>query len=131
MDEEIVPYEEALELEKLGCNMHCWGSCYYEFYDRGNIYILLKTPDDMNMKDGVNAPTFSQAFKWFREKYNQHHFIHYHSEPSYIFAVLNDIEMYWTLHENISFKTYEEAELACLRKLIEIVKTNKDTLKTK
>jgi hypothetical protein len=31
--------------------------------------------------------------------------------------------MYHSEDENLKFKTYEEAELECLKKLIEIVKT--------
>ena len=116
MEIEFVPYAEALTLKELGFNEPCFG--YYKHEE------LLIEGKYKNSDHGfsISVPTYSQAFRWFREKYNQHCFIHYHSKPEYTFAVYNDIKMYWTLHEKISFNTYEEAELECLKKLIEIVK---------
>ena len=63
---------------------------------------------------------YQQAFRWFREKYpyldfgigkihNGTNNYHYH------------INLEWEFFEG----TYEEAELACLKKLIEIVKLSK------
>ena len=65
------------------------------------------------------APLYQQAFRWFREKHRlissvdiseegtaqEHYFVTISTQGSYGF-----------------FKTYEEAELECLKKLIEIVK---------
>ena len=59
----------------------------------------------------ISIPTFSQCFRWFREKYDLFiSIVHYVNGYS-----INDLRR---------FDTYEEAELACLKKLIEIVKTN-------
>jgi len=72
----------------------------------------------------VSRPTFSQAFKWFREKYELYSTI--------MFRVsMEDNNEYWDWlikGEEVvyrHFKTYEEAELACLTKLIEIVEQQK------
>ena len=72
------------------------------------------------------APTFSQAFRWFREKY---HIIGYPifkggktKETSwYDYIIYSEID--WENNNpNKQWKTYEEAELESLKKLIEIVK---------
>jgi len=121
MEKEFVPYQPSLDLKELGFDGECLG-----VYDSQTKELFLNDTRELSIKEIPTiftlAPLYQQAFRWFREKYNQHCFIHYHSKPEYTFAVYNDIEMYWTLHKNISFNTYEEAELACLKKLIEIVK---------
>ena len=74
----------------------------------------MRTPND--------APCilWQQAFRWFREKYRQHSYI---TEGLIYSFVINgkNYEDYPNYEDNW-FKTYEEAELACLKKLIEIVK---------
>jgi hypothetical protein len=83
----------------------------------------------------ILVPTFSQTFRWFREKYNLQSEIEFrHCEYSFKinFQKLTDGEnppvMVWHLIDswlglNMNlFKTYEEAEQACLVKLIDIVK---------
>jgi hypothetical protein len=114
LQKEFVPPQESLELKKLGFNEPC-----LKFYVDG---MLALVPDaengDTNSKlNGYNplyvsAPTFSQAFRWFRENHNLHHEIEYNGYEylGYVSGMTANI-----------FKTYEEAELACLRKLIEIV----------
>jgi hypothetical protein len=69
----------------------------------------------------IYAPTFSQAFRWFREKYNLKpqmttswgEWDFYIPESEY-----NDIP----IRESSDSWNYDDAELACLKKLIEIVK---------
>jgi len=125
MEKLFVEYEQALVLKELGFDEPCfrwyderWGDDLHQ--DKYN------TNKDLFMTDlDCSAPLYQQAFRWFREKYNQHCFIHYHSKPEYTFVIYNDIKRYWTLDEKISFNTYEEAELHCLKKLIEIVKKQK------
>lgn len=125
MDEEYVPYKQALELEQLGFDEYCMEACYYEWKNKGVTHILLHTPDSYNSHDGVKAPTFSQAFRWFREKYNIDISINtvyskYNETTSKKYGGVIDNESVFT---NVGFyDTYEEAELACLKKLIELVK---------
>ena len=73
MEKEFVPYEQALELKELGFDEECFGF-YIETgqwtpasYSReGTVY-----PRNSDLlPDWVTALTFSQAFRWFREKYN-------------------------------------------------------------
>lgn len=86
----------------------------------------------------VVSPIYSQVFRWFREKYNLRHtitdFIDDETgiEWDYEIAVIGtDVDEngnykplvdYSTDDKTRKFKTFEEAESACLDKLIEIVK---------
>ena len=122
MNKEFVPYEESLALKELGFDEECLK--YWNDFGKTSTYMRFQLLNDIDdwCQDYIKAPLYSQAFRWFREKYNLYQFVHYHSRPEYTFAIYNDIEMNWTLHEKVSFNTYEEAELACLKKLIEIIK---------
>jgi hypothetical protein len=66
MEKEFVPYEQALELRALGFNEPCLAGYStsaekLEYYSRP-----LVTKDSFT----VDAPTHSQAFRFFREKHN-------------------------------------------------------------
>jgi hypothetical protein len=79
------------------------------------------------------TPTFAQAFDWIREKYKLHSHISLgisdeqdrsgleYDEYIYVIEGLNGLD-YDNYGESLFYKTHEEAELACLRKLISIVK---------
>ena len=117
---EFIPYEQALALKELGFDEPCFGH-YWE-----NLFYYETThhhPSTMpNSPESCLAPLYQQAFRWFREKYKIFSCIM--TEYSYG----GNISAYHIngLHQsNISkgdFYNYEEAELACLIKLIEIVK---------
>ena len=114
MKKEFIPYLESLALRELGFDEPC--ICGYsksteqlETYSR-----FLVTRDSFT----VDAPTFSQAFRWFREKYGCCHFIN----PSGKGYCSGWEDLGNNEHGFENYSTYEEAELACLSKLIEIVK---------
>ena len=132
MDIEFVPYEEALALKELGFNEPCLASYFHagkrlhitEYINYGEYTVL--------------APTFSQAFRWFREKYKLHYSIDYECSQhdhkwGYNYTIYNYNQVVKTNEEYIQsnpiapagewvYETHEEAELACLKKLIEIAK---------
>ena len=120
MDKEFIPYQPSLDMKELGFDEPCFGR-----YNPDNDLIVSHTETyntDFRKTLFTQAPTFSQAFRWFREKYNYNHSIVFTKHP---FGT--DEYQYMILLEDdecveINFKTYEEAELACLNKLIEIVK---------
>jgi hypothetical protein len=115
MKKEFVPYEQALALKELGFNEPCFG--YYTSPDG----LTLEQPDGKNGQFVYFAPLYQQAFKWFREKYKLHNGIYpYYDE--YEFQI-KDFRLPTSTPINGGLMPYEEAELACLIKLIEIVKT--------
>ena len=130
MKKEFVPYNEALELNELGFDEPCFG-CYEEIEKRDYKLILEVTISiglstlngirNYNQEDRVAAPTYSQAFRWFREKYKLHSTITSISQESWQWHITKPGESLGKLYDE-DFYTYEEAELACLKKLIEIVK---------
>jgi hypothetical protein len=125
MNKEFIPYELALELKQLGFAEPC-----FAFYDES-----LYFPNNENQygtfcnqkldASSCSAPTYSQAFRWFRENYNIDISINtvyskYNENTSKKYGGVIDNESVFT---NVGFHdTYEEAEIVCLKKLIEIVK---------
>jgi hypothetical protein len=136
MKSEFIPYEQALVLKELGFDEPCFGNhTETDFYDyKGGVgvkitkRIILSTINGIrnyNQEGQVSAPTFSQAFRWFREKYKGVHEIVRRKDYDYLEFIgwvyidnkRIDVNSYWIP------LSYEEAELACLKKLIEIVKS--------
>ncbi len=123
MKKEFVTYEIGLELKNLGFDEPCLAGYStstekLEYYSRP-----LVTKDSFT----VDAPTYSQAFSFFREKYELFHSTNYQDDNSgpggFDYEILNKRGKSQGDDEVPEFGTYEEAELACLQKLIEIVKT--------
>jgi hypothetical protein len=115
IEKEFAPYEEAFALKELGFNEPCFG-----YWKSKNWLIQEKTRTDgyTHADQEYSAPTFSQAFRWFREKYELYSFV-FNFEEGFGYVTYKE----GVTQTNESFDTYEEAELACLNKLIEIVKT--------
>jgi hypothetical protein len=118
MEKEFVPYSEALALKELGFDEPCMG-----YRDGGGYLMIKETPHCV-----ISAPTFSQAFRWFRENYDLTVSINRNRKfkPVKRYEVIIDESTY----EKINvygldyYDSYEEAELECLKKLIKIVKNS-------
>jgi hypothetical protein len=131
MDKDFVPYEQALELKQLGFDEPCFG--YYEpngELDYIKNHILKDFPylaKNSEWQDLVAAPTFSQAFRWFRENHNLHSCVAptYEDDSSKVILYWFWIQGFDSFEdEDIDYQTREETELICLRKLIQITKEN-------
>lgn len=114
MNKEFVLYEQALELKELGFDEECLG--FYDYYTKG---IPLMIYDSQSDCGGQPAPLYQQAFRWFREKYELSSWIYNSYMDKYFYTVLENGKI---VKANEPSTTYEEAELACLKRLIEIVK---------
>ena len=118
LEKEFVPYEPSLELKELGFDEPHFKS-YVGISNNGDIkdctYVLCN--GKLN-NDDVSAPTFSQAFRWFREKYGLFYYITTHDSTDFEWYVYDKDQNEW--EDDTTQNTYEEAELACLIKLIEI-----------
>ena len=125
MEKEFIPYEQALSLKELGFDEECFS--YYNYKEEITFSSCFnKLPIIMSGKKCA-IPTFSQAFRWFREKYGL---------KIGIDVWANNYEKWWyciyskkngewdILLENNNIEFYEEAELECLNKLIELCKKN-------
>ena len=144
MNKEFIPYTEALALKELGFDEDCFAiwsgidELNFSVTDTIRLYSSgFRINGTQSSKFYVNdfnslrvaAPTFSQAFRWFREKQEIEGFVHKSIEGNYYFVIKrignNESNMYEFIKTPPkNFDIYEEAEIACLEKLIEIVEQN-------
>ena len=123
MQKEIVLYPEAFELKQLGFDDVC--IYHYKKNDEGEhtshptFEMLTPFGKNHNILDSrVSAPTYSQSFRFFREKHGL----------CIVIKPIDDkkLDLGYNLLKNglimNAHLTYEGAELACLRNLIKIVK---------
>ena len=128
MEDLFVPYELVLGLKELGFDEENILGYY-----RGNRIVDLVeykfTIENYPHIELIPAPLYQQAFKFFREKYKLESSIQ--RMPPEIYAkgnVKNYLLYIWAENLNprgqktLHFDAYEEAELECIKKLIELVK---------
>jgi hypothetical protein len=146
MNKEFIPYDQALALKELGFDKSCLLFIQYssgtdvftkEKYKNsiwlGNGYdaeiddkkIKYKFPKHSEQSYGtLGIPLYQQAFRWFREKYDLHAYVDSmrlttgETVYSYVIEITDGEES----DDGKNWRTYEEAEIACLKKLIELVK---------
>ena len=135
MEKEFVPYKLAIKLKELGFDEKC---IYYFRKNNKNEFILFQNDlgecyvnadfdkvlvwDEYLENPQCSAPLYQQAFRWFREEHGLfgNPDISNFENKTYGYAVttLNHPHYLFNAH---SFSSMEEAELACLDKLIEIL----------
>lgn len=119
MKKEFVSYKLAGYLEELGFDEPCLATI-----DQTEYIHIKGTREPIRgamMYYPVDCPLYQQAFRWFRDKYGVLHDIDFGIGWGYGFIpVGTELKLPTTFTEG--FDTYEEAELACLTKLVEIVK---------
>jgi hypothetical protein len=133
MTKEFIPYEQALALKELGFDESCFTHYLNKVLLTSSLVIDKRERNSSFDDIRVTAPTFSQAFRWFREKYNLRGFIGFRPNVKQFDCHIYDMSLSGkeyvqqrTMEEynkDPKVGTYEEAELECLVKLIEIVKT--------
>ena len=134
MKNEFANYEQSLALKELGFDEPCFGY-YYTINGRDWKFAekieYLRLDDEINIGPNFNilAPLKQQVFRWFRKKYNLIAVISttpifdkmygskYKSDIFYQFQPFKWVDGKYQINN-----TYEEAENACIDKLIEIVK---------
>jgi hypothetical protein len=132
MEKEFVPYELALRMKQLGFDEPCLG--HYQDRDETTLHGAVATSKNVYFSIGetnkgfivknspisncVLAPTYSQAFRWFREKHGYWSYIKEATKGTCRFYIEKFDEKFFN---SDIIDSYEEAELACLEKLIKIV----------
>jgi hypothetical protein len=142
MEKEFVPYELALRMKQLGFNETCLG--YYAGY-----ILCTGQPREIHLDEDGNykmsktesfpitvTPTYSQAFRWFREKYKLYTEIHKKFDGIGVSIILSEYRYDHRQDKEVEYhipkyfgnihKSYEEAETACLEELIEIVESKSE-----
>ena len=138
MEKEFIPFEQALALKELGFNEECFRVKLKKSPEQW--YTQTDYEDYPEQKEEeVLIPLWQQAFRWFREKYDlviepcvpfqrlysteEDHFeilefgYRIYSFDQYRGGLRDKIE--WDGYDN---SNEEEAELECLKKLIELCK---------
>ena len=132
MEKEFIPYEQALDLKELGFDELCLDK-YDPRFEKLSSNMETWSNEHYPETLMISAPLYQQAFRWFREKQGLH----------CIYTMGDDWNnYYWQVWRNDTmtktyvcssdwvYETYEEAELACLNKLIRIVKKYYDNGRT-
>jgi hypothetical protein len=142
---EFIPYGLAFRMKQLGFDEPC-----FSYYMNGVLQPSLNLKDysyfnemseiNPNIKnfENVLAPTWHSAFRWFREKYSLYTELHKKfdgigvsiilSEYRYDMRQDKEVEYHIPKYFGNIYRSYEEAELACLEKLIEIVEQKEKEL---
>jgi hypothetical protein len=123
MEKEFTPYEQALALKELEFDEPCikgYTEEYKTLISFSNTHTNTSVRNTLPTKP-FTAPLYQQAFRWFREKYSYQSFIPPSNELTYL-AYDFTLKGFGGYFKSKQFITYEEAELECLKKLIEIVK---------
>ena len=117
MIKEFVNYEMALALKELGFDEPCL-DCYNIYGKRWEMRLNKQS----TIEGACLAPTFSQAFRFFREKYKMA-IINPDWNNKFKYEIFNlHLLNQGVLFTKSGFENYEEAELACLQKMIETIK---------
>jgi hypothetical protein len=130
IQDKFVPYQQSLEMKELGFDELGFAKYYQQDGSDGFIQIgeteieeAESAGDDVTFE--CEAPLWQDAFEWFREKHNLEGQIK-------SWKVLDNIVWYISTENvgqpsrfkcyEVSVNTYKEAELECLKKLIEILR---------
>jgi hypothetical protein len=129
MEKEFVPYKLALIMRQLGFDEPCFATffsvgAWQIDCTEGTLNLNYRTPCEYS----ILAPTFSQAFRWFRENHFLSSDIAERMRDGkrithFFISDLKTNNKFFKTISSKSFTDYEEAELACLTKLIEIVES--------
>ena len=122
IENNFVPYQIALDMKSIGFDEPC-----FNYYGKNN-----KLPHQLDCMFGYRAhfnknfclaPLYQQAFRWFREKHGLISYIHplalLDDDGLWCYEI-TDFSNNWDESSNIH--SHEEAQLECLKKLIEICK---------
>jgi hypothetical protein len=124
MGKEFAPYKESFELKQLGFDYDCFSYFRYDGTQGPiGLYYSYDQPKDLY----VLQPTFSQALRWLLEEHNLYGIIIPTVTMAWTFKTMTVVIGMVDVPPYINVDVYdyirrEEAELASLKKLIDIVK---------
>ena len=138
MKKQFIPYELALQLKGLGYNeisLFCYDIAYEGNPSLSHCpHLLLNNQLEGFENEPISAPIWQQAFDWFEKEFGL--FASFDKVDNtrkfyYDFSIIDSKNREYCNESRIDsakrtidkgeFKTYEEARLECLKKLIEIL----------
>jgi len=127
----FVPYEESLDLFNLGFKEDCL-ACY-RGHDLYTSYLAgyfedwkLENNSNLDGERWIACPTFEQVFEWFREKHNFWSYIYpniYNKDWNYHIQYYDE-KQWGETHLQNGYKSFNEAKLEALKKLIKIIQND-------
>ena len=115
MEKEFLPYQESKDLKELGfnekCAAHYLGEKDEDLELKWDIYRNMS----INMTNLIQAPTYRQAFRFLREKYD----LRYSIGSTNIVVCHTPVNDYHTTQLLQNNASYEDAELATIKFFIE------------
>lgn len=116
MEKEFVPYKESEELKELGFKEKCAA----HYLDEDDLELKWKIYRNLSIDTNncLQAPTYRQAFRFFRDKYNLRYSIG-NTNIAVCHIPVNNYHTTQLLQDNAS---YEDAELATIKYFIEVAK---------
>jgi hypothetical protein len=132
LEKEFVSYEIALDMKSIGFDEPCFGRYYYkESYpmlnpNSGETELVFEFGQYIKQTEiTILAPLYQQAFRWFREKHGISGWVNEGfagNDRQGVISIKSEIGLKYYPTTTKFCDSYEEAELECLKKLIEIVK---------
>lgn len=133
INKEFVNYTQALALDELGYDGESFATIDQTEYIQFNV-INGNNDHLTKVYNTISCPLYQQVFRWFRNTHNLHIEITLFNDSKFIVDFLEfnkpttDRVELLELDEllGIEYDTYEEAQLSSFRKLMDIIKTNKN-----
>jgi hypothetical protein len=132
---EFATYDISLRMKKLGFDEPCLavyrgGSLYgsgtsvSRYYDEGHWELEKNSNYGGDIEQWVTAPTWQSAFAWFRDNYGLSGWVNESfigSSRQGVISIKSEIGLKYYPTTTKFFDSYEEAQISCLEKLIEII----------
>lgn len=132
MENEFIPHAEALELMELGFDEPCFAIyAQKDLMDEPILEIEHRSSQysaKRGWENGILAPLFQQVFKWFSKTHGLHTCIMYSSDgiiKGGYTPMIDIIKPHKAILDFNEYNTQEDAELASIRGLIDLVKNKK------
>ena len=122
MKNEFIPYEQSLALKVQGFDEPClaWYEIGGSILRPNATKVTLDSIQTNSNSAMVSAPLYQQAFSWFR-KYDLYHEIQVDTTtyPKFTYHIVNSSGA--KIIGEYLYQTYEEAELECIKYLINYI----------
>lgn len=119
MEKYFLPYRLALKLRELGFEQDCLAWFYSDNSGMGKLHL---EPSKFGTKYHLNAPLYQQVFEWFNSTYKLSSHADLKSKDhigdNYYFEIKNVASGSFEKVTVDNFKTIDEANIACVEKLI-------------
>ena len=138
MEKHFVTYQQEVALKELGFDEPCFGVFYLiPETKKWESYRTMNESNSNNSNFAISRPLKSQVFEFFRDKHNLFYTIETNCSQlsfdwGFDYTIFDKENDKWLSTEpqngppgETTYNTYEEAESACIDKLIKIVKNDK------